>query len=216
MYAWLVFLTCLSWLVFIEFRHAATLRSKITYWLLLTGLVYSHPLGLFMVAAHGLASLLVHRSLRAGFPLVGCHPGGRPAGGGPVGPPLSRSRNRLSASSLLDSLLAGRAHRVHWRQWTRSADLHFPHRRGTDHAGRATASTDTASGEPDSAELDDCAAGPHVRIFPGSTTDLRPAALSPVHCSRLPDPAGPRIDRVPANPPLDARGGQLLSYRFLC
>jgi len=63
MYAWLVLLTCLSWLVFIEFRHAARWGYKIAYWLLLTALVYSHPLGLFMVAAHGLAYLLVHRSL---------------------------------------------------------------------------------------------------------------------------------------------------------
>ncbi len=67
MYAWLVLLTCFSWLVFIEFRHAARLRSKVAYWLLLTGLVYSHPLGFFMVAAHGLAYLLVHRSLALDF-----------------------------------------------------------------------------------------------------------------------------------------------------
>src|SRR5271166_6275451 len=67
MYAGLVLLTCFSWLVFIEFRHAARLRSKVAYWLLLTGLVYSHPLGFFMVAAHGLAYLLVHRSLALDF-----------------------------------------------------------------------------------------------------------------------------------------------------
>ena len=67
MYAWMVLLTCLSWLVFTEFRHAASSHSKVAYWLLLTGLVYSHPLGLFMVAAHGLAYWLVHRSLTLDF-----------------------------------------------------------------------------------------------------------------------------------------------------
>jgi hypothetical protein len=50
-------------MVFLEFRHAGKLPDKIVYWLLLTALVYCHPLGLFMVAAHGLAYLLVRRSL---------------------------------------------------------------------------------------------------------------------------------------------------------
>ena len=63
MYALLVFLTCLSWIVFLEFRHADKWPNKIAYWLLLTALVYCHPLGLFMVAAHGLAYLIVQRSL---------------------------------------------------------------------------------------------------------------------------------------------------------
>ncbi len=67
MYAWLVLLTCCSWLVFLGFRQAAGSRFKIAYWALLTGLVYSHPLGFFMVAAHGLAYLLVHRSLALDF-----------------------------------------------------------------------------------------------------------------------------------------------------
>jgi len=67
MYAWLVLLTCCSWLVFLEFRHAASSRSRVAYWLLLTGLVYSHPLGFFMVTAHGLAYLLVRPSLALDF-----------------------------------------------------------------------------------------------------------------------------------------------------
>jgi len=67
MYAWLVALTCCSWLMFLKFRHAASSRIKIAYGLLLTGLVYSHPLGFFMVAAHGLAYLLLHRSLALDF-----------------------------------------------------------------------------------------------------------------------------------------------------
>jgi 4-amino-4-deoxy-L-arabinose transferase-like glycosyltransferase len=67
MYAWLVLLTCLSWLVFLGFRKSAGWRTKVLYGLSLTALVYSHPLGLFMVAAHGLAYLLVRRSLALGL-----------------------------------------------------------------------------------------------------------------------------------------------------
>lgn len=67
MYALLVLLTCLSWLVFAESRRRAGTPAKAAYWLLLTGLVYSHPLGLFMVAAHGLAYLVIRRSLTLGF-----------------------------------------------------------------------------------------------------------------------------------------------------
>ena len=64
MYAWLVLLTCLSWLMVFSFRKSATSGQCATYWLLLSSLVYSHPLGLFMVAAHGLAYLLVRRVLK--------------------------------------------------------------------------------------------------------------------------------------------------------
>jgi 4-amino-4-deoxy-L-arabinose transferase-like glycosyltransferase len=64
MYAWLVLLSCLSWLVFLSFRHAAKPGQCLVYWLLLTALFYSHPLGVFMIAAHGLAFLLVRRHLR--------------------------------------------------------------------------------------------------------------------------------------------------------
>ncbi len=64
MYAWLVLLTCLSWLVALSFRHQARPSRQILYGLLLTSLVYSHPLGLFMVAAHGIAFLVVRPALR--------------------------------------------------------------------------------------------------------------------------------------------------------
>jgi 4-amino-4-deoxy-L-arabinose transferase-like glycosyltransferase len=64
MYAWLVFLTCLSWLVVLSFRKAASPAQCALYWLLLSALVYSHPLGLFMVTAHGVACLLVRRALK--------------------------------------------------------------------------------------------------------------------------------------------------------
>jgi 4-amino-4-deoxy-L-arabinose transferase-like glycosyltransferase len=63
MYAWLVLLTCLSWLAFFRFRREASPLSCLCYGLLLVSLAYSHPLGLFMIAAHGLAYLVVRRSL---------------------------------------------------------------------------------------------------------------------------------------------------------
>jgi 4-amino-4-deoxy-L-arabinose transferase-like glycosyltransferase len=64
MYAWLVLLTCLSWLVFFSFRHAVGLARVGFYGLLLVALVYSHPLGLFMVGAHAVAYLAARSSLR--------------------------------------------------------------------------------------------------------------------------------------------------------
>jgi mannosyltransferase len=64
MYAWLVLLCCASWLVFLSFRTSARPAQCLIYWLILTSLVYSHPLALFMVAAHGLSYLLVRPYLR--------------------------------------------------------------------------------------------------------------------------------------------------------
>ncbi len=64
MYAWLVLLTALSWLVLLSFRQAAGTGRCVVYGLLLVSLAYSHPLGLFMIAAHGLAYLLVRPALR--------------------------------------------------------------------------------------------------------------------------------------------------------
>jgi uncharacterized membrane protein len=67
MYSWLVLLTCLSWLQFINFRTGGGWQRITVYWLVLTALVYSHPLGVFMLAAHGLAYLLVRGSLLLGM-----------------------------------------------------------------------------------------------------------------------------------------------------
>jgi mannosyltransferase len=64
MYAWLVLLSCASWLLFLSFRTSAQAAQFLLYWLVLTSLVYCHPLGLFMVAAHGLSYLLVRTYLR--------------------------------------------------------------------------------------------------------------------------------------------------------
>ncbi len=67
MYAWLILLTCLSWLVLLSFRHAARRTQCLSYGLLLIALVYSHPVGLFMVAAHGVAYLLVRSAMLLAF-----------------------------------------------------------------------------------------------------------------------------------------------------
>jgi mannosyltransferase len=64
MYAWLVLLTALSWLVLFSFRGAVGTARCIVYTLLLVALAYSHPLGLFMIAAHGLAYLVARPALR--------------------------------------------------------------------------------------------------------------------------------------------------------
>ncbi len=67
MYAWLVLVTALSWLVLLSFRQAAGTGRCVVYGLLLIALAYSHPLGLFMIAAHGLAYLLARPAVRLSF-----------------------------------------------------------------------------------------------------------------------------------------------------
>jgi mannosyltransferase len=68
MYAWLVLLTALSWLVMLSFRQAAGPARCVVYALLLIAMAYSHPLGLFMIAAHGLAYLLVRPAFALTLP----------------------------------------------------------------------------------------------------------------------------------------------------
>lgn len=67
MYAWLVLVTAVSWRWLLSFRRDAPTVRCLAYALILAALAYSHPLGLFMIAAHGLAFLLVRRSLTLGF-----------------------------------------------------------------------------------------------------------------------------------------------------
>jgi len=61
MYALLVLLTVLSWILFLEFRRGASWSLVTIYSGLLIALVYTHPLGLFMAAAHGLAYIVLGR-----------------------------------------------------------------------------------------------------------------------------------------------------------
>jgi uncharacterized membrane protein len=63
MYAWLVLLASASWLVFLSFRRAAGPARCLGNGLLLASVAYSHPLGLFLIAAHGLAYVLVRPAL---------------------------------------------------------------------------------------------------------------------------------------------------------
>lgn len=67
MYALLVPLTIASWWTFLGFRARAGWGRVIGYAGLLAALIYAHPVGLFMVVAHGLAYLALRRSLILGF-----------------------------------------------------------------------------------------------------------------------------------------------------
>ena len=58
MYALLVPLTVASWWVLLGLQKSATWGQVLGYAALLASLIYTHPVGLFMVAAHGLAFLL--------------------------------------------------------------------------------------------------------------------------------------------------------------
>jgi 4-amino-4-deoxy-L-arabinose transferase-like glycosyltransferase len=63
MYSWLVLLTCVSWLLFLSFRRSTGRSRCALYALLLASLAYSHPVGLFMIVAHGVAYLFVRKRL---------------------------------------------------------------------------------------------------------------------------------------------------------
>lgn len=63
MYALLVLLTVVAWWAFLRFRRSATVVQVLGYAALLAALIYTHPLGIFMVAAQGVAYLVVGRHL---------------------------------------------------------------------------------------------------------------------------------------------------------
>ncbi len=64
MYAWLTLLTCLAWALLLSFRQSAPAWKRALYVAALVGLFYTHPLGAFMVAALGLASLSHRRAFQ--------------------------------------------------------------------------------------------------------------------------------------------------------
>jgi mannosyltransferase len=64
MYGWLVFVTCLCWRLLQGLREKHTTARGLAYLVSLTALVYSHPLGLIMLAALALAGLF---DLQASF-----------------------------------------------------------------------------------------------------------------------------------------------------
>jgi mannosyltransferase len=64
MYMWLVLVTCLAWGVLFSFILSPKPWKLALYALSLVAIIYSHPLGMFMVCALGLASGLFRRSFR--------------------------------------------------------------------------------------------------------------------------------------------------------
>jgi hypothetical protein len=64
MYAWLVLVTCFCWRMLLVLRRTFTTARAVVYALGLAALVYSHPLGLIMLATLALAGLV---GLRACF-----------------------------------------------------------------------------------------------------------------------------------------------------
>jgi mannosyltransferase len=64
MYGWLVFVTCLCWRLMLGLRDQFSTKRALAYLISLTAMVYSHPLGLIMLAALALAGLF---DLKASF-----------------------------------------------------------------------------------------------------------------------------------------------------
>ena len=59
MYMWLVMITCLAWYLLLSFPRSPQRYKLVFYSLSLIAIAYSHPLGLFMLAALGVASIAV-------------------------------------------------------------------------------------------------------------------------------------------------------------
>jgi hypothetical protein len=64
MYMWLVLVTCAAWGLLFSRARAANRWKLVAYTLCLIAMVYSHPLGLLMVAALGLAPLIFRQTLQ--------------------------------------------------------------------------------------------------------------------------------------------------------
>jgi uncharacterized membrane protein len=64
MYAWLVLVTCLAWGLLFSHGNSPRIGKLVLYGLSLIAIAYSHPLGLLMIGALGLASLLNRRAFR--------------------------------------------------------------------------------------------------------------------------------------------------------
>ena len=67
MYAWLVLVTCLCWRLLLALRHSFTTATAAAYVVCVSALVYSHPLGLLMLAALAFAGLLNARVSQLGL-----------------------------------------------------------------------------------------------------------------------------------------------------
>ena len=64
MYAWLALVTCLAWGLLFSQGRSPQLRKLVLYGLSLMAIAYSHPLGLLMVGALGLASFLYRQAFQ--------------------------------------------------------------------------------------------------------------------------------------------------------
>jgi mannosyltransferase len=64
MYMWLVVVTCVAWGLLFSHARSPHRAQLVLYALALICMVYSHPLGLLMVVALGMASSLFHRALQ--------------------------------------------------------------------------------------------------------------------------------------------------------
>jgi uncharacterized membrane protein len=62
MYAWLVMVSCFCWWILLELRRSYTKVKAVAYILGLVALVYSHPLGLIMLATLTMAAVLGMRA----------------------------------------------------------------------------------------------------------------------------------------------------------
>jgi mannosyltransferase len=67
MYAWLVLVSCMCWRLLLALRESFTIGRALSYVLSLTALVYSHPLGLIMLATISLAGLVDNRQAFGGL-----------------------------------------------------------------------------------------------------------------------------------------------------
>ncbi len=67
MYAWLVLVTCLGWGLLFSQRRSPRIGNLVLYGLALMAIAYSHPLGLLMVGALGLASFLHRRAFQVSW-----------------------------------------------------------------------------------------------------------------------------------------------------
>ena len=117
MYAWLVLVTCLCWKLLLDLRNSFTTARAAAYVFCLACLgIYSHPLGLLMLAAIAFAGLL---DARTSLPLPQAIDCSGPRGGDAdrsMAPQLLRSSTRVHERAPAASVPGGNADRFHRRQ----------------------------------------------------------------------------------------------------
>ena len=127
MYAWLVLVTCLCWRLLLALRHSFTMAKAAAYVVCLAALVYSHPLGLLMLAALAFAGLVDARTSLPGLMRLACAPPRGAVADPSVARQLLRPSTRVHDRAPASSVPAGNAHCIHRRQRAAPARA-----RGTD------------------------------------------------------------------------------------